>query len=166
MRVISPAAWRAQPWKNGGGITHELVRWPDRDDYDVRVSLAEVTTSGPFSRFPRYRRWSFLVSTAPIELAGRGAVTTSLVAPGDHVELPGDVALTATLPAGPTHLLNVLARDGACVAGYGPSAHPVRLVFALAPRPADATRPALARWSAVVWDAVVHTDTTDCVWLS
>lgn len=25
MEIIRPAQWRTQPWKNGGGITHELA---------------------------------------------------------------------------------------------------------------------------------------------
>ncbi len=50
--LITPAEWRSQPWKNGLGVTHEV--WRDRDDYDVRVSVAEDVTPAPFSRFPGY----------------------------------------------------------------------------------------------------------------
>ena len=126
---LERAAWRTQPWKNGGGTTHEIWRAPDADAYDVRVSLAEVTGSGPFSVFPGYRRWTFLVGPAPITLVGE--LPIELVAIGDHVELPGDAALTATLRGGPTQLLNVLARVP-IVVGHGPTAHPVRFVFDLA----------------------------------
>jgi hypothetical protein len=28
-RILTPAEFRSQPWKNGGGVTHEIVRWPD-----------------------------------------------------------------------------------------------------------------------------------------
>jgi len=157
VRVIEPAAWRAQPWSNGGGMTHEIWRSPDRDDYDVRVSLAEVTTSGAFSRFPGYRRWSFLVGNAPIELVHERSF--ELIAVGDHVELPGEAAITANLHAGPTHLLNILARTP-IVAGHGRVAHAVRLVFALAPRPQ------LARWATAVLEPPEVVDTTDCIWIA
>ena len=156
-RVIAQDAWRAQPWKNGAGITHEIWRCPDRDDYDVRVSIAEVTRSGPFSRFPGYRRWSFLIGPAPIELVHEQ--TVELVAPGNHVALPGDADVTATLRAGATRLLNVLARTP-IVVGFGPVAHPVQFVFALAPRPR------LVRWEAVLLDPAAPFDTTDCIWIA
>ena len=27
-------------------MTHEILRWPDVDDYDVRVSVAEIVKAG------------------------------------------------------------------------------------------------------------------------
>ena len=157
MNVIAQDAWRAQAWKNGAGITHEIWRAPDDDDFEIRVSVAAVTRSGAFSQFPGYRRWSFLVGTAPIELVNDQ--TFQLVTAGDHIELPGDAAITANLRAGSTHLLNVLARVP-IVVGRGPIAHPVRFVFALVPRPQ------LARWESAVLDPPASIDTTDCIWIA
>lgn len=135
LRIIAPAEFRAQPWKNGGGVTHEIVRWPDNEAYDVRVSLAEDRAPAPFSRFPGYRRWSFLAAAAPIVLDVAGVVH-ELVAPGDHIEVDGDVAIACELPAGPTRLLNFLVRNGVAVQiGHGPCPLPVRFVFALAAMP-------------------------------
>ena len=52
MQIIHPASFVARPWKNGGGITHEVIRVPaDPEDFRWRVSMAEVAASGPFSRF-------------------------------------------------------------------------------------------------------------------
>lgn len=157
MRVIAPTAWRAQPWKNGSGITHEIWRTPDRDDYDVRVSVAEITRSGPFSQFPGYRRWSLLVGPAPIELVHEQAF--ELVSPGDQIEVAGDAVITANLRDGATQLLNVLARIPIAI-GHGPIARPVRFMFALAPRPQ------LARWASAVLEPPATTDTTDCIWIA
>ena len=149
MPRIDRAAWRAQPWKNGRGTTLEIARWPDTDAYDVRVSLAEVTESGAFSMFPGYRRHTFLVGPSPIRLGD-----VALVAPGDHVELPGERALEATLPAGATQLLNVLVRaELPLVVGHGPTAHPVRFVFDLATQ------------IATLADAPTVADTRGCVWI-
>jgi environmental stress-induced protein Ves len=135
MRVVTPGEFRSQPWKNGGGVTYEIVRWPDRDDYDVRISLADDRAAGPFSRFPGYRRWSFLAGPAPIVLEVAG-VAHELGAPGDHIEVAGDVAIACALPAGPTRLLNFLVRDGvAAQVGHGPSPRAVRFVFALRAMP-------------------------------
>lgn len=131
--IIAPDAFVAQPWKNGGGVTREIVRWPDAEDFEVRVSLAEVAAAGPFSQFPGVRRWSFLAGDAPIELEV-GGVVHALIASGDHVELGGATAITCALPAGPTRLLNLLVREGAAVQiGRGPCPLAIRFVFALAP---------------------------------
>lgn len=127
-RTIAPHEWQAQPWKNGGGITREVVRWPAAGAYDVRVSVADVERSGPFSTFPGYRRWSFLLGAAPIDLGGR-----VLHAVGDGVELDGAEPIAARLLAGPTTLLNVLARPGTHV-GRGRPGGPVRGAFHLGDR--------------------------------
>jgi environmental stress-induced protein Ves len=131
MRIVAPAEFRVQPWKNGGGVTHEIVRWPDSDAYDVRISLADDRVPGPFSQFLGYRRWSFLAAAAPIVLDVAGRVH-QLVALGDHIEVDGDVAIGCALPAGPTRLLNFLVRDGVdAQIGRGPCSRAVRFVFAL-----------------------------------
>jgi environmental stress-induced protein Ves len=133
-RIVTPAEFRIQPWKNGGGVTREIVRWPDSGAYEIRASLADAAP-GPFSRFPGYRRWSFLAGAAPIVLEAAG-VAHELAAPGDHLEVAGEVAIRCALPAGPTRLLNVLVRDGvAAQLGRGPCAVAVRFVFALAAMP-------------------------------
>lgn len=158
MSVIEREQWRRQPWKNGKGVTFEILREPDRDDYDLRISLAEDPEPATFSTFPGYVRWSFLSGPAPIILAQRGGPTVELLALGDHVRTPGEVVISSSLPAGPTMLFNVLARTSlvdasAIVVGYGPVAHPVRFTFALdvqrAERYAEPTR----------------VDTAGCVWI-
>lgn len=157
MHVLERATWRAQPWKNGRGTTLEIVRWrlatdidrpaildgdgrprwvfenTDDDDYDVRVSLASVTESGLFSTFPGYRRHTFLLGPAPIRLGDIALLAPGdLRAPGDHIELPGESAIEATLSAGATQLLNVLVRSSlAITVGHGPTAHPVVFAFEL-----------------------------------
>lgn len=172
-RILAPAEFRTQPWKNGGGVTHEIVRWPDSQAsetseasaasaaYDVRVSLAEDRAPGPFSRFPGYRRWSFLAAGAPISLTV-GDVVHELVALGDHLEVGGDVAIACALPAGPTRLLNILVRDGVSVrVGHGPSPRALRFVFALA------AMPWLPEGHAAVFDPPEHaTLERHAVWLA
>lgn len=186
MRVITPAAWVAQPWRNGRGVTHEIVRWPALPavapavpavsvvpgldaPYDLRISLAAVTADGPFSTFPGQRRWSVLAGAEGVELApdparaGRTDVppfaAVRLAAPGSLVELDGAVPLIARLLGGPTHLLNVLATvPVAC--GAGPTTRAVLAVIALV------DTPTLPRWHARVFDEPAVTDTTGCAWIT
>ena len=98
---ITPNAWRLQPWKNGRGVTSEVIRVPDADDYHLRISVAEVIESGPFSTFPGYTRWSFLLAGGPIWLNEAPLV--------ELVELPGELEIDARVAA-PATLLNVLGR--------------------------------------------------------
>lgn len=147
MRIVAPSEFRSQPWKNGGGVTHEIVRWPDADapaviasdasdaPYAIRISIADDRAPGPFSRFPGYRRWSFLAGPAPIELDIDG-VHHALVALGDHIEVPGDAPIRCALPAGPTRLFNILVREGLAISiGRGPCPLAISFAFALAPQP-------------------------------
>ncbi|MEO9302378.1 HutD family protein [Acinetobacter pittii] len=43
-------------WKNGAGFTLEIARSQGEADFDWRISMADVTTSGPFSLFPYKQR--------------------------------------------------------------------------------------------------------------
>lgn len=43
-------------WKNGAGYTLEIARNVGDTDFDWRISMADVTTSGPFSLFPNKQR--------------------------------------------------------------------------------------------------------------
>jgi hypothetical protein len=142
-RDLPPTAWRTQPWKNGGGVTHEILRWPDVDDYDVRISVAEVARSGPFSLFPGYWRTIIMIGSAPIELAmGKPSQLAALTGPGVRVgrlseighalTIDGNHLIDATLPAGPTTLFNVISRADLPVnIGIGRPDKLVRFVFAL-----------------------------------
>lgn len=160
MHIVRPTDFRSQPWKNGGGITHEIVRWPDIERYDVRVSIADDRAAGPFSRFPGYRRWSFLAGSAPIALDIAG-VPHELIELGDHVEVDGDAPIACTLPAGPTRLLNILvAHRVDAQVGRGHCPLPIRFAFALA------ALPWLPEGHAAVFDPPeVATLTRSTVWL-
>ena len=55
MQVLRAENYRRMPWKNGGGETTEIAVFPagaGLDDFDWRVSMARVESSGPFSVFP------------------------------------------------------------------------------------------------------------------
>lgn len=161
VQLLPPSSYQTQPWKNGGGVTHEILRWPAQDPYDVRISLAEDRVAGPFSLFPGYRRWSYLAAAAPILLFVDGAPRL-LREPGDHLEIDGEVPISCELPAGPTRLLNFLIRkDLPLRPGIGPTHEPIRFVFALT------DLPWLPRDCSAIFDpARVVELPTQTVWLS
>ncbi|WP_336166820.1 HutD/Ves family protein [Acinetobacter sp. 161(2023)] len=43
-------------WKNGAGFTLEIARSQGEADFEWRISMADVTTSGPFSLFSNKQR--------------------------------------------------------------------------------------------------------------
>ncbi len=61
-----------RPWKNGKGVTTEIYLAPDgtnQSDFDLRISLAPITESGPFSPFPGVERRITLIEGVGLDLA-------------------------------------------------------------------------------------------------
>lgn len=55
MRHLENTAYTSMPWKNGGGVTTEIIVHPAKApmaDFDWRISMANVAQDGPFSIFP------------------------------------------------------------------------------------------------------------------
>ena len=119
MQHLRVGDYRRMPWKNGGGTTSEIAIHPPGSGlsgapFIWRVSIAEVTASGPFSAFPGIDR-----SIAVIE--GEGMVLSFAGAPSVHMERPyephafsGDLSCDCTLIGGPIRDFNVMTARGAC----------------------------------------------------
>jgi len=113
MRIIRLSEYRRMPWKNGGGETIEIAVSPagaGLDDFEWRVSMAHVATSGPFSRFPGVDRTLAVLAGKGIRLriGGRGAV--SLGRDTTPFAFPGDDLTEAELIDGAIDDLNVMTR--------------------------------------------------------
>ncbi|MFE6893233.1 HutD family protein [Streptomyces sp. NPDC057694] len=157
-----PAADRtAVPWKNGGGVTREILCHPQGADmahFAWRVSLAEVAADGPFSAFPGVDRTLTMADGDGMELTvgGRPVLVDSPYVPRD---LPGDVPTDCRLlGAGNIVNLNVMWRRDALPAT--PSVAVVRgrielgpgttLVVALGAEGAEAAGRVLGRYDAAL----------------
>ena len=66
------------PWRNGSGLTRELLAWPDAQDWTVRISVADIIASGPFSTFPGVERWFAVLSGGAVRLDTADAVPRTL----------------------------------------------------------------------------------------
>ncbi len=98
------------PWRNGGGSTRELVRRPEgADDFEWRVSVAEVAADGPFSSFAGLDRILVLLTGEGMDLHVQGRVV-ALRAPLDHHRFAGEDDVRAVLAGGPTTDLNLMWR--------------------------------------------------------
>ena len=56
IRVIRSVDYVETPWKNGGGVTHEIARSDTDGEVEWRISLATIDRDGPFSDFAGYDR--------------------------------------------------------------------------------------------------------------
>lgn len=101
----------AAPWRNGGGVTRELLRWPNSADWRLRISVADIASEGPFSAFAGVQRCLALLSGEGVELDFAGQ--RQVLRPGDapHV-FDGAAAPGCRLLGGPVRDLNLMYRDG------------------------------------------------------
>jgi uncharacterized protein len=100
-----------QPWRNGGGRTRELLAWPGRDDWQLRISVADIDRDGPFSPFPGVERWFAVLEGEGVRLQlPGGAVSVTTDRPPLHFH--GEDAPGCELIAGPTRDLNLMVRRG------------------------------------------------------
>ncbi len=115
-RLIPARAFRAMPWRNGGGTTWEIARGrldgvADGEaaggDWQWRFSLAEIAADGPFSVFPQIDRWLVVVAGEGIALTVDGAAPRRLHR-GDDIQFPGEADIGCALLAGPTRDLNLM----------------------------------------------------------
>ena len=105
----------SSPWKNGGGTTRELIAWPQADDWLWRISVAEVTQSGPFSRFEGIERWFAVLEGDGVALSTHGE-RHRLTADSAPLRFDGGLATDCDLLGGPTRDFNMMTRCGAAAA--------------------------------------------------
>ena len=112
------ARLHAAPWKNGGGVTHEIACHPPRasfQNFDWRVSIAQISNDGDFSVFSGVDRVITLLEGAGIQLGGSGSlIDHRLDSPCSPFAFPGDIAVHARLLGKDCHDLNVMTRRSVC----------------------------------------------------
>lgn len=108
--VLRFAALTAVPWRNGGGVTRQVVSagGSGPEDFDWRISIADVDEPGPFSAFPGIDRIITVVEGQGMDLVVDGVAHVL----GLHQPLRFDGAsqTSCTRLAGPIRDLNVMTR--------------------------------------------------------
>ena len=115
MRILWASDYAAMPWKNGGGVTTQIASSPadaGLDDFEWRVSMAQVAKGGPFSAFAGVDRTLAVLSGEGIALKVEGRRSTRLTAVSKPLAFPGDVPTGAELIGGPILDLNAMSRRG------------------------------------------------------
>ena len=85
-RLLRARDYRVMPWKNGLGTTTEIAVDPpeaELSEFTWRISIADLTVSGPFSTFAGYDRILVQIEGEPMTLAheGRGDRRLALLVP-------------------------------------------------------------------------------------
>lgn len=106
MRLILPADFHTQTWKNGGGITHEIARADHDGRLLWRLSIAEVASDGPFSAFPDLSRILTVIEGVGLHLDTPTERLTAL--PLTPLAFSGDLAVQSQLINGPIRDFNVI----------------------------------------------------------
>lgn len=173
MKLIDVERVMPVPWRNGGGVTRELWAWPSANpssnDWQVRISVADIAQDGPFSAFPGVDRWFAVLEGAGVELAFAHRGRT--LGPDDAPLLfDGAAAPGCRLRGGPTRDLNLMTLRSA---GRGTMQRaqagvpwqcqsPLRAVFAATPLQlqVDAAEPL----DLPAWTLAVHTSAAGQAW--
>ncbi len=109
MRVLRTSDYPILPWKNGGGITREILKVPpDGAEFEWRLSLATIDAPGPFSSFEGYERTLVLVDGGGVRLDFGPQGHTDLRTPGESVVFDGAWPTSCTLIAGRSTDLNLI----------------------------------------------------------
>ena len=111
LRVLHAADYRRMRWKNDGGWTTELAVYPSgSENYDWRISIADIEASGPFSTFPGYDRAIALLEGVGMELRFDGDDPVRLDRRLHFVRFSGDAETQGALISGAVRDFNVIFR--------------------------------------------------------
>ena len=117
MRILRSADYRIMPWKDGGGTTTEIYVAPEDAGlsgrpFDWRVSIADVASDGPFSRFPGYDRHIMAIAGHGMVLDGGPDGPIDLSRKFAPQAFSGDWTVSGRLISGPVRDFNLIARRG------------------------------------------------------
>ncbi|MDB5092802.1 MAG: histidine utilization protein HutD [Candidatus Eremiobacteraeota bacterium] len=111
--ILRRGEYRAVPWLNGGGITHDILV----DGAPIaqrRLSLATIDRDGPFSDLCGYDRTIVLAAGAGFTLAFADGTQVTLDRLGARWDFAGETMPDCSLLAGSVQAFNVMAhRDAA-----------------------------------------------------
>ena len=104
---LDPSDYRHTPWKNGGGVTVDIVLVTDKDGEIWRFGRTPIVAPGPFSDYSGFDRVQVLV-------AGSGLVLKTpdgeidVRQPFRPVRFAGETPIVSWLEAGPVEVVNLI----------------------------------------------------------
>lgn len=114
---LPAALHRAQPWKNGLGVSYTIADFPQGAGFDVvdwQVGHTAIGADCPFSDLAGLDRQFMVIEGAGVELTCTDAAGTTTVHRVDPLQAPfsfqGDWRTTCRLLDGPVKVFNVMTR--------------------------------------------------------
>jgi uncharacterized protein len=102
--IVRSADHRRMRWLNGGGW------WPNQDDWEWRLSVADIEQDGPFSALPGVDRTIALLQGTGFGLSATGHPRKDIVRQYEPFDFRGDEPTSCTLIDGPVQDLNLMVR--------------------------------------------------------
>ena len=112
-RVIPSFEYRRERWRNGLGWTREILRVPDTEEWQVRLSIAEIEQDAAFSAFPGIERELVLLRGQGLRLRFADGAVHTLLPPHDRLRFAGEAEIHGELVDGLTHDFNLMWRRDA-----------------------------------------------------
>lgn len=119
---LPPESFRSKPWKNGGGVTHDIAdaSRPGADPAGWegmvwRLGRTAIVQPGPFSDLTGYERLQAVIVGSGLVLEGAsGAI--DLRRPFVPVRYDGGLPLVSRLENGPVEVVNLIVDRALCSA--------------------------------------------------
>jgi uncharacterized protein len=106
LEIITASEFQTTPWKNGTGITHEIVKEQARDQILWRISIAEMDRDATFSPFDSYARILTVIEGEGLNLHHpEGELHAGALKP---VKFSGDLQIDGRLISGHVRNFNVI----------------------------------------------------------
>lgn len=112
-QVLPANEHRRERWHNGLGWTRAIMAWPSGNDWEWRLSVAEVEQAAPYSLFPGIDREHVLLEGNGLQLRFADRRTIELHPPGGRARFAGDQAVTGEPLDGRVVMLNLMWRRDA-----------------------------------------------------
>jgi len=110
-RVIPANEYRRERWRNQLGWTRQIaIGGRDDQDWDWRLSIAEIERDAPFSPFPGIERELVLLRGQGLRLCFEDGEQVTLHPPHDRLRFSGARGVRGELLDGPTHDFNLMWR--------------------------------------------------------
>jgi environmental stress-induced protein Ves len=108
-RRLTNADYRWVPWKNGGGMTQDLLSVPcSREETHWRVSIARIDRGGPFSSYPGIDRVLMPIDGDGVRLEHGEVAPARTAGRFEAVSFDGGWPTQCTLLGGPCRAFNLL----------------------------------------------------------
>jgi environmental stress-induced protein Ves len=112
MKTYTNKQFKVMPWKNGLGMTTEMVKLSTGTETFFRISRARVDSDGPFSLFEGMDRYLMILQGSGLWLSCADFPDAQLTQDSGPYFFSGDKKIQSSLIKGPVEDFNVMVKRG------------------------------------------------------